>query len=435
MAFLLYDLLLLAATLVLLPWYLLRRSIGGKARQGLRERLGGNPGGRFKHDPSRPLIWVHAVSVGETRAAIPLLRELKASFPEARLVLSSVTETGRAIAEGIAEVDELIYFPVDLSFVVRRVLARLRPTLIVIVETEIWPNFVRAAGTAGIPVVLVNGRISDRSFPRYLRLRPLLRPVLAQIGRFCMQSVVDGERIAALGAPPEYILVTGNIKYDMAYAAAAADRAALRQNYRLPEQVPVWVAGSTHAGEEEAVLRIYRQLLAAGREVLLVLVPRHPQRFAAVAAVLAAQQFSFVRRSQLSATTPLLAPGSVLLGDTLGEMLHLYAAADVVFVGGSLVPTGGHNILEASLVHRPVLFGPHMQNFREIAARVGSAAAGIQVADEAELLAALAQLLAAPEEAAAMGERGFAFLKENAGATAATVAALRPLYQARAEHV
>lgn len=434
MAFLLYDLLLLLATLILLPWYLLRRLCGGKARQGLRERLGGDPGGRLKGDPDRPLIWVHAVSVGETRAAIPLLRALKVTFPEARLVLSSVTETGRAIAEGISEVDELFYFPVDLSWVVRRVLSRLQPSLIVIVETEIWPNCVRLAGAAGIPVVLVNGRISDRSFPRYYRLRRLLTPVLRYIRCFCMQSTLDAERIEALGAPPERVQITGNIKFDMASTLAPDDVAQLREIYRLPMDIPVWVAGSTHAGEEEMVLRVYRQLLDAGRQLILVLVPRHPPRFPDVAALLQNQGFAFTRRSQLTDDSPLLHPGSVLLGDTLGEMLRLYAAADVVFVGGSLVPTGGHNILEASLVRRPVLFGPHMHNFRDIAARVSAAGAGVQVADEGSLLAVLTDLLDDPAGAAAMGERGFVFLKGNAGATAATVAALRPLYAERVGH-
>lgn len=416
--FLLYDLLITLATLLLFPYYQLKRSFGGKARLGLRERLAIYPAQRFTALTDRPTIWVHAVSVGETRAAIPLLRALRQAWPDHALLLSHVTETGRAVAESIKDVDACLFFPVDHSWVMRRAFARIRPVQVVIVETEIWPNFVRVAAQNNIPVALVNGRISDRSYPRYLRLRHWLRSVLDCISVFAMQSQEDARRIVAIGARPERVEVVGNLKFDLpASLVPAAPSSELRVDYRLPIDLPVWVAGSTHAGEEDAILETFQKVLTCGLKLILVLVPRHPERSSGVSELLTRQAIPYRRRSTLSGNTPLLRSGEVLLVDTLGEMLRLYAAADVVFVGGSLVPVGGHNLLEAALVKRMVLFGPYMHNFRDIAQLVLLSGAGRQVKTETELAEAVAAALSNPATTKAAGEIGYALLGQHAGAT------------------
>lgn len=423
MIYLLYDLILCLSALFLVPYYLLRGLRFGKARRGIRERLGVfSPEFRAALQ-GRQVIWVHAVSVGETRAAIPLFKALRQAYPDALLVLSNVTETGRSVASKVAEADYCIFFPFDLSWVVRRVLKTIRPAVIVLVETEIWPNFVRCARQLEIPLVLVNGRISDRSFPRYRMAGGLLRPILACITTFCMQTARDARRIKLLGAEPAQVRVTGNLKFDMAPPSAEVlmpDR--LRQEFSLPEQCLVWVAGSTHQGEEETILTVYGRLLAKHPQLLLVLVPRHPERARLVCEEAARQDLNCVLRTGLAERPAPLSPGDVLLVDTIGEMLKLYAVADAVFVGGSLIPVGGHNILEASLMKKPVLFGPYMQNFKEIARLVREADGGLQVSDAEDLFAQLDLLLANPEDCLRLGENGYNLLAKNQGATERSLA-------------
>lgn len=425
MALLLYDLLLILVALAMIPWYLLRRGLGLKARSGLRERLGWYAPHRLDPVAGRRIIWIHAVSVGETRAAIPLLKALRQTYPKHALILTNVTETGHAIARGIREVDLCLFFPLDATWVVRRVMKSLDPHFIVVVETEIWPNLVRIAAEREIPLFLVNGRISDRSFPRYLRFKGLLAPVLQRISAFCMQSAIDVERICQLGAPAERVTSTGNLKFDMPAALPQGDQTNLRQRFRLPDTTPVLVAGSTHEGEEQATLAAFRGLLDSGRELVLTLVPRHPERAATVAELLRSQGFTASLRSRQGSDDPLLRSGEILLVDTLGEMIPLYAASDIVFVGGSLIPVGGHNILEAALVKKPVIFGPHMHNFREISQLILAAGAGYMIASIEELTAVTAHLLDHPSEARTAGEAGYAMLAANAGATAKTLAIIQ----------
>lgn len=424
MAVALYDLILLGVAAVLIPWSLLRRVCGQRARKGLRERLGLYRPERLAPLADRPVIWIHAVSVGETRAAIPLIKGLRRDWPGHALVLTNVTETGHDVAETIPELDLCLFFPLDLSWVIHRVLDRLNPQFIVIVETEIWPNLIRSAHRRRIPLTLVNGRISDRSFPRYRRFRRLLAPLLEQVTAFCMQTQLDAERIRSLGARPESVFTTGNLKFDMPVQLPEQNPTVLRELYRLPGDLPLWACGSTHDGEEEAILDACRSLLERGMRFGLILAPRHPQRIPQVTALLAARHIPFRLRSRMTDTLPLLQSGEVLLVDTLGELLSLYAASDFVFVGGSLVPTGGHNLLEAALVGRPVLFGPHMHNFREIAQLILTAGAGRQVASSAELGAAVAAYLAAPEQGVAEGTAGLRLIATHAGATVRTLAFL-----------
>ncbi|MDZ4185396.1 MAG: 3-deoxy-D-manno-octulosonic acid transferase [Desulfuromonadales bacterium] len=427
MAFALYDVLLLLVAVGLVPWYLLRRAFGLRSRSGLRERFGWYAPQRLTAIKGRPVIWIHAVSVGETRAAIPLIKGLRQAWPDHALVLTNVTETGHEVATTIVELDLCLFFPLDLSFVIRRVLDRLQPTLIVIVETEIWPQLIRTAAQRNIPLALVNGRISDRSYPRYRRFKGMLAPVLKQVRLFCMQSDLDCQRIVALGADPESAVSSGNLKFDMPMNQAEADSARLRSRYRLPDSLPLWICGSTHDGEETALLQCYRSLLEQGAELALILVPRHPPRVPAVCELLSAANFHYRRRSQLTTESPLLAKGEVLLVDTLGELLSLYAASDVVFVGGSLVPVGGHNLLEAALVSRPVIFGPYMHNFREIARLILSAGAGSQVQTAQELPELLIRYLQNPQWGEQQGAAGEKLVAAHAGATIRTIGLLQAL--------
>lgn len=427
MVFLLYDLLLLLIAAALVPWYLLRRFVGLRARQGLRERFGIYPPQRLAAIAGRSVIWVHAVSVGETRAAIPLIKGLRQAWPDHALILTNVTETGHEVGRSIAEVDLSLFFPFDLSFVIRRTLARLNPELIVIVETEIWPNLIRSASRQHIPLALVNGRISDRSFPRYLRMQRIIAPLLKQVNTFCMQSALDSERIIALGARPESVVTSGNIKFDMPMNLAETDPVLLRQRYRLPTDLPVWICGSTHDGEEVLLVDCYRTLLARGEEFVMILAPRHPPRVQTLCDLLRAQSLPCRRRSELTEDSPLLGIGEALVIDTLGELLPLYRASDLVFVGGSLVPVGGHNLLEASLVCRPVIFGPHMHNFREISQLILDAGAGCQVSSAEELIALITNYLHHPQQGLDQGIAGEKLVAAHAGATAFIVAQLREL--------
>lgn len=426
MVYLLYDLILCLSAFVLVPYYLLRGVRYGKTRRGIRERLGYYAPGFLDAVLGRTVIWVHAVSVGETRAAAPLLRALRARYPDAFLLLSHVTETGREVARGVPEADACIFFPFDLSWIVSRVLRLIRPRVIVLVETEIWPNFVRHARRQGIPVLLVNGRISDRSLPRYRAGRRLLRPVLGSLARFCMQSEQDGTRIRTLGAAADRVTVTGNLKFDISpdhrENGTVTD---LKSQYGVPRDCLIWVAGSTHAGEEEMVTATYRRLLAEGYALFLILVPRHPERSRTVADQLAAKQAVVRLRSGLAdAAGPAMTCGEILLVDSVGEMLNFYAMADLVFVGGSLVPIGGHNILEAALLRKPVLFGPYMHNFREISRLLLDAGGGRQVLGPEDLRQQVQALLDDGRAREAMGACGYALLERHRGATARSVAAI-----------
>ncbi len=424
--YLLYDAILFLAALFLVPYYLLRGATRGKVRRGLGQRLGLLDPAQLQVLHGRKVIWIHAVSVGETRAAIPLIKALRKAYPDYALLLTNVTETGHDIARDLAELDLCLFFPFDFSFVIRRVLTKIDPRLIVIVETEIWPNLIRFARLRNIPVVLVNGRISDRSFPRYMLGRYLLRPILQQFSALGMQTELDAERIRAMGALPEQVVVTGNLKFDLQASLPGKDELdQLRVDFCIDEQLPVWVAGSTHAGEEQIIVDTYQRLIDQGRRLVLVLVPRHPERCKSVADMLQAKGLPMVMRSAIDQRSELLRSSEILLVDTVGEMLKLYALSDIVFVGGSLRNIGGHNILEGCLLKKPVLFGPHMHNFKEISRLVLDAGGGMMVDDADDLQNAMERLLDRPQERTAMGKKGYGLLSRNAGATDRTLELIR----------
>ena len=366
----------------------------------------------------RQPIWVHAVSVGETIAVKPLLAALKKCYPEHPVVISNMTETGRSIALKLADVDACIYFPFDFRFAINRLLSELKPALIIIVETELWPNFLRSAHSLSIPVAVVNGRISDRSFRSYLRFRIFFSRILSYVDAFCMQSEEDAERIKAMGAPSENVTVTRNLKYDISFTRAGLEeKRRTREKFGIPESVFVFTAGSTHKGEDEYVLSAYESLRKSGADALLVLVPRHPERAGEVADASEKYGLRPVLRSALSGHAGRLGIDEFLLVDTVGELLSLYTVSDLAFVGGSLVPVGGQNPLEPASQGVPVLFGPHMTNFRDIAALSVRYGAAMEVPDSEALRLTVIDLYGDKDACLRMGEGGRRLLSEQAGST------------------
>lgn len=367
-----------------------------------------------------PAGWIHAVSVGEAIAAAPLIEGLRRLYPELPLVVSTVTETGaRVVRERYAGLATHRYFPLDLPGAVRRVIASIDPRFFIAMETELWPNLLRLLAERGVPTMIANGRLSDRSFRRYRLARRAMRRVLADVRVFAMQSHEDARRIIALGASPERVVVAGNLKHEgVPDPVGAADL--WHRLLGLSRGQRVWIAGSTHRGEDEAVLEAHGKVLGEFPGLALVVAPRHPERVAETLALAAARGWRAIRRSELPASRTAGAPAVIVL-DTVGELAQLYSVADVVFVGGSLVPTGGHNMLEPALRRKPVLFGPHTDNFRESASLLVQAGAALVVRDAAALAAALRELLADPERAAAMGNAGHEAVASRHGAVRETL--------------
>lgn len=369
-------------------------------------------------------IWVHAVSVGESIAAAPLIRALQARHPELPLTVTCMTPTGsERIRALFGDRVQHCYLPYDLPWAASRFLDRLQPRLAVIMETELWPNHVHQCARRGIPVVLANGRLSARSARGYGRFARLTGPMLAEMRWLAVQSEAEAERFRALGANGEAVTVTGSIKFDLAVDPQLPERAAALRG-QWGAQRPVWIAASTHAGEDEIVLAAHRQLLAGCPEALLILVPRHPERFDGVFELCRREGLASVRRSAGEAVA---AGTAVLLGDTMGELLFLYALADCAFVGGSLVPSGGHNLLEPAALGKPLLSGPHLFNFLEIAARLAEAGALCQVSDAGSLAAAVGAFWSDPANAARAGAAGKAVLEANQGALARLLEGLERL--------
>jgi 3-deoxy-D-manno-octulosonic-acid transferase len=397
-----------------LPVFAAQAILRGKYRRGLSERLGRIPAWTGPVPP----IWLHAVSVGEVMAATPLARELGVRRPDLPLVVSTVTDTGRAVAEQRLPAGQYVFFPLDFGWAVERALDRLRPRLVLLTETELWPNFLASCEGRGIPVVMINGRISPRSFPRYRLVRRWLGRVLSDVRLFCMQTAQDAERIRLLGAPADRVRVVGNLKYDLPTLAVAPDVAEVRARLALPPDRRLIAGGSTHRGEEELLLEAFRNLSHSRRDLCLLLAPRHPERLEEVERLLRKAGVTWVRRSQLPATP--LDGASVILLDTMGELALLYAAAAVVFIGGSLIPHGGQNMLEPAAVGRPVLHGPHMGNFAEMRDLFQRAGAAIQVEGAAGLHEKLAALLDDPALADRMGKAGREIVETHRGATRRT---------------
>jgi 3-deoxy-D-manno-octulosonic-acid transferase len=433
-----YSFLMGTAALLLLPYWLIKGLRQRKYLSNLRERLGLSFSSLANLPADRPgAIWIHAVSVGELLSSIALAKRLKEAYPNRPLVVSTTTITGQSLArERMNFADAVFYFPLDWSFCVRRVLLAVRPSLIVVLETEIWPNFLRETRGQSIPVLFVSGRISDRSFARYQRylakfgffLRPFLRSALGNASAFLMQSEKDAERIRALGAPGERVSVSGNLKYDMELPAATPLSSWLEAEARRQGRSPIVVAGSVVATEEPLALIAFGVVQGEHPNALLVLAPRKPERFEAAAEFIHESRRKFMRRSQLALPghaqgTATASNGSiprdvtVILLDTIGELASLYRLADGAFVGGSLVPSGGHNILEPAAFGKIPVFGPSMENFAEIASRFVAAGAAIQVESPEDAGVAWIELLRNPERHRKMGENAKHLVDSSRGAT------------------
>jgi 3-deoxy-D-manno-octulosonic-acid transferase len=425
---LLYSLAMLLVFLAASPYFLYQAIRHGKYAGSLPERLGFLPVSlNLDREPS---IWIHAVSVGEALTARAIAGDLKARYPHLRLFVSTTTMTGQQVArQSFQAADGVFFFPIDLGFIVRRVLDIVRPRLFVMMETEIWPNLLRECRARGVTTAVINGRISARSFPRYRLVKPLFRRVLRLVDRFCVQGEETAGRLVELGAPRDRITITGSLKFDALQipGASGTARGAERvlRYFRVAGGRAVLVAGSTMPGEHDIVLRAFERIRTLARNPLLILAPRKPEHFADAAALARQSGFRTVLRSELAIDEEVKADVVVL--DTIGELAQVYQAATVVFVGGSLVPIGGHNILEPAVYGKPIVFGPHMQNFAEIAEAFLAGRAAVQVKSGRELEDALIELLSEPEARGRLGERARGLVEANRGARERSLAAIAEL--------
>lgn len=419
-----YNLALFAALVVSAPWWLWKMATTHKYREGMLERLGRMPAhlkATGRPSDEAPVIWLHAVSVGEVLAVSRLVTELERAFPEARLLISTTTRTGQALARQRFGSHRVFYCPLDLPWAVNSYLNSLRPRMLILTETEFWPNLLSGCYRRGIPVTVVNARISDRSWPRYLRLRPVFKAILARMTRVLAQSAVDAERLSALGC--QGVSVAGNLKFDV---RVPEESAATRNLKELAPTSRIVVAGSTLEGEEAALLEAWHKLLAVDRNLVLVLAPRHPERFSAVGSLLREYGAPWFRRSNWSDPPEEmdgLGSGNIVLLDTIGELASVYSVAAVAFVGGSLVPAGGHNPLEPAQFGVPIVMGPHYANFAAITDDLRKQDA-LRIATKEDLAATLIELLTSRSAADAMGARAKKVFEQQAGATARCVEAI-----------
>jgi 3-deoxy-D-manno-octulosonic-acid transferase len=427
--YLLYSVLIVTFFLIMSPYLAWQALRYRKYIGSLGQRLGYLPI-TFNLDGEES-IWIHAVSVGEVLTARALLPQLRERYPRLRLFLSTTTMTGQEIARNSLQyVDGVFYFPFDLGFIVNRTLRLVKPRLFIMMETEIWPNLLRACARTGVRTVVVNGRISSRSYPRYRLARPFFRRVLAQVDRFCMQSDESARRIIDMGADPAKVVVTGSLKFDsldLPGASTAADRGRNRvlRYFRISADRPVVIAASTHKGEEEPVFEAFQRIRARLPEALLIIAPRKPERFNEVEQIARRGGWNVARRTELPVDAE--PRHDVVVLDRIGELAQLYQVATAVFVGGSIVDQGGHNILEPAVFGKPIVFGPHMHNFTEIARTFIENRGAVQVQADAELENVLVELLSDPVKRAGLGAAARALVEANRGARARTLAVITQL--------
>ncbi|MGO9317867.1 MAG: 3-deoxy-D-manno-octulosonic acid transferase [Terracidiphilus sp.] len=439
MILLFYNLVLLVALITGAPWWLFRMATTHKYREGLLERLGLVTSSLRKQitgvSSVRSLIWVHAVSVGEVLAVSRLVKTLDVALPDYLIAISTTTRTGQALARERFGASRVFYCPLDLPWAVRSYLNALQPRLFILAETEFWPNLLSGCYRRKIPVAVVNARISDRSWPRYRRLRWLWFPFLSRLSRVLAQSQTDAERLKAIGCLPVCVTVAGNLKFDV---RVSGETDVTRQLKKLSHDLRLIVAGSTLEGEETALLEAWPRLLQADPQLAMVLAPRHPERFAAVATLLEKSGVAWVKRSNLRSapegSLKPLNPGQIVLLDTIGELASVYSLATVAFVGGSLVPAGGHNPLEPAQFGIPIVMGPHFANFRAITENL-LAHQVLRISTTDALAATLIGLLQDPEAAKAMGNRARQIFEQQAGATGRCAEAIIELLLAHEETV
>jgi 3-deoxy-D-manno-octulosonic-acid transferase len=425
--YLLYSVLSVVALVIASPFLAYQAVRHRKYVRSLRQRLGYLPLS-FNIDGDES-IWIHAVSVGETLTARALIGELKARYPGLKLFLSTTTMTGYEVAKALTDVDGVFYFPLDWGFTVRRTMDVVRPRLFVMMETEIWPMLLRECRERGVATMLVNGRVSKRSFARYKLVGRFFRRVLDDVDRFCMQSEEAARRIVALGADPTRVVVTGSLKFDSldwpGVGPHGQSRDRVLRYFRIGPGRPVVIAASTLRGEDQAAFEAFHRVQARWPDALLVIAPRHPERFEEVTRLAAEEGFRVVRRTSLPVDQS--PDADVVVLDTIGELARLYQIASVVFVGGSLVDAGGHNILEPAIFGKAIVFGPHMHNFAEISAEFLRGSAAVQVSGTRELGECLVDLVGDGVRRASLGAAARAIVEGNRGAKARTLAVITAL--------
>jgi 3-deoxy-D-manno-octulosonic-acid transferase len=430
--YLAYSLLLSLGLLVLFPLFLFKALAHGKYIAGFRQRLGSLPA-----TSGKPVIWLHCVSVGETQAARPLAARLKQQFPHHALVVSTITLTGQNLARNVfrTQAESVFYFPFDWRWSVRRALKAINPAAVLIMETELWPNFLRECKARQIPVALVNGRISRQSYGRYALIKFFLRRVLASLSIAVMQSEADAERLQALGMPSDKLFTAGNLKFDADGGSDLGETTIeIAERFGLQSDVPLILAASTHAPEEEIILESFKQLRTK-QPARLMIAPRHPERFNEVASLIQNSGLSWTRRMNIPEAGD--RDADVILLDTIGELPATYSLAAVVFVGGSIVDRGGHNVLEPAVAGAAVVTGPHTHNFQAIMNLMEQADAVIKLpAVEGkdatrELTNVLSRLLADSGERARLGLRAKQLVAENQGAAERTLKLVAPLFSAK----
>jgi 3-deoxy-D-manno-octulosonic-acid transferase len=422
----LYNLLLVWVTLVIFPWLVIYIAISQKTRHGLPEKLSFYPADTQQklnalHASGKPIVWFHSVSVGEFNAIRPLIDDLE---PDVGVVISTTTLTGQTLARQVYPELAIFYFPLDFRLCVHRALSQIKPTLVLLTETELWPNFIDiTTRVRKIPLCLINGRLSERSFKGYYQFRALMQPLLSGMTRFYMQGERDAKRICDLGAPAENIVVTGNIKFEINPTVNTIQKNILKHLLSFDEHDTVLVLASTHSGEDLPLVDTFISLRKDFPELKLVLAPRHPERIAEIRAILNTKSLGFVMRSQLSESQPNTEPIVVL--DTIGELLTVFSMAHIAVIGGSFIEHGGHNPLEPLSQKIPVVFGPHMFNFSDVVQMILDYQAGYQAGNYEDVGDIITQLITQPERYQECVFQGQKLLNDNRGVKALLKGAIR----------
>jgi len=427
MAYLLYNTLITIFLILVAPYFLFRALIDGRFRRGLIQRIGFLP----TLSPKKT-IWIHAASVGEVFCSVPLLQRIKREFPQRPIVLTTMTRTGNERAKTISEADSVLFLPIDHPLIIEKTLRKIDPNLLLIAETELWPNLLRSCGKKGIPVVVFNGRISEKSFRGYLFFKFFFKECLKHVSLFLMQTEEDRMRIIEIGAVSNKTRVVGNLKFDQSISSLTQEAMAeMAKSLGLQGKKKIFIAGSTHSGEEEILLSLFKDLRKIDPHLVLILAPRHLERLEEVERILKQESISWMRRTSFpmghnrSNEEPKELPEVILL-DTMGELMSLYSLGTLIFIGGSLVPVGGHNPLEPLLFKKCVLFGPYMFHFSEISRSLIKAGGSIQVRGRDDLFSHLKHLLSDEGTCKEVGERGYQFLQKHRGATERMFEKIRP---------
>jgi 3-deoxy-D-manno-octulosonic-acid transferase len=425
MIYYLYNLLLTFLLILITPYFLLRSLTSKRFRRAFPQRMG------FFQTPSfKKPIWVHAASVGEVLCSIPLLKNIKSEFPRSNIVLTTMTATGNETAKShLTETDRVLFAPIDHPFVIRRTINKIQPGILLIAETELWPNLLRSCGKKGIPIILFNGRVSLKSFRRYLLFKFFFKECLRYISLFLMQTEEDRTRMVEMGGKPQHARVVGNLKFDQTFPSNAQETLSeMSKALHLQGKEKILIAGSTHSGEEEILVGLYKELKKTEPGLVLILAPRHLERLEEVERILRKEALSWLRKTSLPVGAGRSDQGhpEVILLDTMGELMGIYSLGTLVFVGGSLVPIGGHNPIEPLFFKKPVVFGPYMFHFPEIAGRLIEAEGAIQVSGKEELLSQLKRLVFDEGARKQLGEKGYQFLKRHQGATERMLEEIRP---------